>query len=392
MRDANELARAAGYADARAKSEYWRLCVACLLVSLMNANSVLLSVVFARSGYDLNHIGLLLSCFALPVVVMTMMSGPIMARIGALRTARLALLLLIAGFVSLYWTRGDFLASFGSRLVQGTGQGLFLASVATYAQSRLSPTRFLYRFGVFASMIPLAQAIAPPIGGYVLNTWGADPLFLASAVPALIGVATTFGLRPLPSAGKTRERSFFAGMRRDKWIPVAIVFVNGSLWGFTQSYLSAAMEAKAIPLAAFFTFSTSAMFTSRFTAMSRLEAVDARVLVSSGLALMSTGFVLVAMAIQSWPVAIGGIVFGMGYSMVYPVLSAWISQGLEPSARSGPQAILTTSFNLGIFGTPYPMTFVVKHFGYTTALHGLAAFGFTTALGLVALIWCDRNR
>ena len=70
-------------------------------------------------------------------------------------------------------------------------------------------------------------------------------------------------------------------------------------------------------------------------------------LIASGLTLMCLGFVGIALAHAVWwPVIAGGILFGTGYSLVYPLLSAWMSEGLEPSRRAGPQALLNTSFNL----------------------------------------------
>jgi predicted MFS family arabinose efflux permease len=80
---------------------------------------------------------------------------------------------------------------------------------------------------------------------------------------------------------------------------------------------------------------------------------------------------------------VGGILFGTGYSLVYPLLSAWMSEGLEPSRRAGPQALLNTSFNLGLFATPYPETILIAHFGYDATLYALAGLGFATAAFLI---------
>ena len=104
----------------------------------------------------------------------------------------------------------------------------------------------------------------------------------------------------------------------------------------------------------------------------------------AGLALMSFGFVAIALAHALWwPVIAGGILFGTGYSLVYPLLSAWMSEGLDPSRRAGPQALLNTSFNLGLFATTYPETLLIARFGYDATLYVLAGLGVTTALFLV---------
>jgi MFS family permease len=154
--------------------------------------------------------------------------------------------------------------------------------------------------------------------------------------------------------------------------------------GFTLAYLAAALQARTIPIACFFAAFTVSLFASRFFALRHVEDIDRRILIASGLALMSLGFVAIALAHAVWwPVIAGGMLFGTGYSLVYPLLSAWMSEGLEPSRRAGPQALLNTSFNLGLFATPYPETILISRFGYDATLYVLAGLGFATALLLV---------
>src|SRR5947209_4762276 len=343
-----------GFIDARARSEYIRLGAGCLLVAVTNAHSALLAIIFGRSGYDLHDIGLLLSIFAVPVVLSALVSGAIADRVGALQTVRLAMVLLTIGFVSFDITRASFAAATVSRVIQGVGQGLFLGSALTYAQGRLSPVRFVYLLGIFSSLMVVSQALGPPLGAYVLGEFGEHAMFLLAAVPGVAGLALTFGLRPLARPPQSPGLHLFSVWRPHFPEPILAVFVSGCMSGFTLAYLAAALEARTIPIASFFVASTASLFASRFFALRHVEEVDRRVVIASGLALMSFAFVAIALAHAVWwPVVVGGILFGTGYSLVYPLLSAWMSEGLEPSRRAGPQALLNTAFNLGLFATPY---------------------------------------
>jgi MFS family permease len=373
-----------GFIDERARSEYIRLGAGCFLVAVTNAHSALLAIVFARSGYELHDIGLLLSIFALPVVLSALVSGAIADRLGALQTVRLAMVLLTIGFLSFEVTRTSFPAAMVSRVIQGVGQGLFLGSALTYAQGRLSPVRFVYLLGIFSSLMVVSQALGPPLGAYVLGAFGERAMFAVAAVPAVAGLALTIGLRPLPKPPQCPGLHLFSVWRPHFPEPILAVFVSGAMSGFTLAYLAAALEARTIPIASFFVASTASLFASRFFALRHVEEVDRRILIASGLALMSLGFVAVALAHAVWwPVVVGGILFGTGYSLVYPLLSAWMSEGLEPSRRAGPQALLNTSFNLGLFATPYPETVLISHFGYDATLYVLAGLGGATALFLI---------
>jgi MFS family permease len=387
--DRDRAALEAGFADARARGEFIRLGLAGFLASFMYSHGALLAVIFDREGFDLHQIGLLLSLYAAPVIFSSLVSGAVAARLGVLPTCRLSVILMIAGFFSLRYTGADFWPALASRFVQGVGQGLFLGSFVTYAQSRLSPRRFVYLLGLFSSMLPLAQAFGPPFGAFILNAYGAKTVFLEAAIPACIGLALTFGLRPLPRPAPARGLDFSAAWRRDRFAPLAAAFVNGTMVGFTGAYLAAALDAKALPIGAFFLASTTAMLASRFLAMRRLEAADRRILIGCGFLLEGLSFILVALAGRSWLVVIAGMLFGMGYSVVYPVLSAWMSEGVDPSARAGPQALFNTIFSAGILLTPYPEAMIIAVAGYAGAALVLAAFGITAAA--VILGWALRR-
>ena len=366
--------------DAESKREYLRLAVGCFLVSFTSAHATLLAVVFGRDGYDLHAIGLLLSLIAVTIIGFALVSGEVIARIGALACLRVAMLFVIVGFGTLEWTRLDFGSALVSRLVQGVGQGLYLAAAYVYIQSRLDNTRFLFLLGVFSATMPLSQAVAPPFGGFVLDNWGESAFFAAAVVPGIVGLALTFGLRPLAHPKVGGGLQIVAGWGRGAWEPLLAVFMNGTLFGFCIAYLAVALRERDIPLAAFFTTTLVTMFASRLLALRSIEAVSRRILVGAGLASMSTGLFAVAVAgPHVWPVVLGGGAFGFGYSLTYPVISAWITEGAKPGGHAGAQALLNAAFNIGLYATPMPETWLVATFGYSGALITLAGLGVAAA-------------
>jgi MFS family permease len=382
---ADRIAYSEGFVDARAKSEFKRFGAAVFLVSFLYSHATLLAVVFSRAGFDFHAIGLLLSLYAIPVLLTSFAIGAVAGRLGVLQTTRIAICLLIFGFISLCFTIDDFYGALASRMVQGLGQGLFLGAIMTYAQSRLSPRRFVYLLGVFSTMAPLAQAFGPPFGALVLNSLGARWMFIIATLPALAGFALTFAVRPMPRVAKPQGLDFGKALRRDRIAPLLAAFVNGTMFGFVLAYLAAVLEAKALPLAAFFIASTTAMLAGRVLAMRRMEAIDRHLLVGGGFVLEAIGFAAVALAGASWLVVFAGIVFGMGYSVVYPVLSAWMSDGLAPSERVGPQGLLNAIFSLGMFAMPLPQTYLIAAIGYNATLLCLALMALICAGALAAV-------
>lgn len=380
----NPLDAPSGFVDRQARGEYFRLAIGCFLVSFTTAHTSLLAIVFGRNGFDLHAIGLLLSLVAIPIIAFALLSGELMARLGALTTLRLAMAFALVGFGSLVETHSAFGPALVSRLIQGVGQGLFLAAAYTYVQSRLDPARFLFLLGVFSATMPLAQGIAPPAGGYVLDNWGETAFFLVATLPGIVGLALTIGLRPLPPPAKASGLAIASAVRPGVWEPLLGGWMNGTMMGFCGAYLAAALVARGIPLAAFFTASLATMFASRLLALRGVERANRRVLIGSGLALMAVGLTAVAISGTAiWPVVAGGIAFGFGYSLTYPVISAWISEGQDARGRAGSQALLNAAFNIGLFAMPLPETWLVAGVGYEGTLLVLAGIGFITAALLI---------
>ncbi len=373
------------YIDDVARKEFIRVGLGVFLVSFMNAHATLFSIVFARNGHDLHAIGVILSAVAIPVIFFALISSEFSARIGVLPTLRLAMLLTIVGFASFYFTRASFGGAIVSRFVQGAGQGLFLSAAITYGQSRLTPARLLFLLGVFSAMMPLSQALGPPVGEWTLARFGENAMIALAVIPGLVGLALTFGVRPIPSPPRTGGLDLVASWTNRLIAPLTAVATAGALFGFAVAYLAPALEARHIPIAAFFTASTLTMFATRFLGLRRVEAVDRRLLVASGLALEAIGYLAVSGAgSRAWVVAIGGVLFGFGHSMIYPVLAVWVTDGVDAARRAGPQAWLNAFFNLGIYATPLPETWLVAAYGYEAAMVSLSVLAGAVALWLAA--------
>src|SRR4051794_6433097 len=115
--------RPPGFIDLRARREYLQMGLATFLIYFMNAHGTMLAVVFQAQGQPLHDIGVLLSIFGVPVVVVTFLSGRVMAELGALAAARLGMTVMAVGFVSFAFTAGSFWPALASRVVQGAGYG-----------------------------------------------------------------------------------------------------------------------------------------------------------------------------------------------------------------------------------------------------------------------------
>lgn len=361
---ADARATDAGFIDAAGKREFFAMCVAGFFFSITHNYSALLAIVFERSGHSLTSIGLLLSLFAPPAIAAAFFSSAIVARLGALSAARWAISLTVIGLCSLAFTRESFALATVSRVIQAVGVGLFLPAAMVYVQSRITRARFVYLVTVFSAGIPLAAAIAPPLGEWTLRHWGETAMFAQAALPGAIGVLLTLGFRPVPPSGNATGLALTGAFRGAFVLPYVAVATGGALYGFSVSYLAVDLQARALALAAFFVPSSVGMVAVRFVAMRWLSAMRPPKLVMASLAIYALSFALIAIARDAFVMGMAGVAFGVGNAIMYPVVSAWLGEGLAPHERAGPQAIGTAAFYLGIYATPLAQTFMIGAWGF----------------------------
>ena len=367
------------FIDPRARVEYILFGIATFLIFFMNAQAALLSTAFAQNGLPLSEIGILLSLYGVPVVIVTLFTGKIATWLGSLGSARWGAAIMALAYMSLAFTADSFWPALISRLTWGIGYGLMFAPLFTYAQSRITGPRFVYLLGLYSSMAPLAQAAGPPFAEFVLGHGGPRVMFIMGAIPTLMGLGILFLMRPLakpPAAGGLALGAGFSPSRR---IPLVAIFVSGSLFGFLASYMAPFLHAKGVSIAWYFVAMTIGIFSTRFVGLGFFQRLDPRLVISVGMTVMALAYVVLVRVTHPLAVSMCGILFGSGYSVVYPVLSAWVSEGLNPSERAGPQAVFNAVFNVGLLWMPLPVTALVAWFGYSGALQALAVISLMMA-------------
>ena len=367
------------FIDARARTEYIFFGLATFLIFFLNAQAALLSTAFAQYGLNLGEIGLLLSLYGVPVVIVTLFTGKIATWLGSLNSARWGAGIMTLAFMSLAFTGDHFWSALASRLTWGIGYGLMFAPLFTYAQSRITGPRFVYLLGLYSSMAPLAQAAGPPFAEFVLGHGGAQLMFLLGSIPAIAGVIILSFMRPLAKPPAAQGLALGAAFAPSRRIPLVAVFVAGSLFGFLAAYMTPFLHAKGVSIAWYFVAMTIGIFSTRFIGLGLFQRLDPRAVVGGGMVVMAAAYFTLVQVQQPFAVAACGILFGSGYSVVYPVLSAWVSEGLNASERAGPQALFNAVFNVGLLWMPLPITGLVALFGYAGALQALAVLALMMA-------------
>lgn len=380
-----------GFVDQTARPEFIRLAAIVFLTAMTNQQAVILAVVWQEAGFSHADIGILLGVYGVPLVLASLFSGAAANRFGLLPTVRLGAVLTTFGLLSLYFTHDSFAGSFASRVVQGAGFALFHAPVMTYGTTRLTQDRFIQLFGLLSAMAPLPYAFGPVVAEYLFHTFGPRAFFLAGSVPGLLALPLLWTLRPVEKAEPEvgGMRALVASGRVT--LPMIAACVFGSMFGFVSAFMAPVMLERGLSIGAFFTSFTLSIFIVRLGLLGPLETIDRRLVVAGGAVVLALGLTLAALA-HSAPMAIAaGLVFGMGHSIGFPVLSAWICDGTPPEARATPLALFNATFFAAIYLIALPASVSIARFGYPPVMIATASTGLLLAAGLV-VAWYRRFR
>ncbi len=376
----------AGFRDVGARNEYFFITLAAFLFSISHNYSALLAIVLERSGHSLQATGLLLSLFAITAIAGSLLSSAISARFGVLATIRLAIALTCISMASFALTRHSFPLALISRLVQGIGVGLLVPVAMVYIQNCITRERFVILVTGFSAFIPLAAAIAPPLGEWTLARYGETALFLEAAVPAALGLLLTIGLRDAPRPKNSGGLNLTGAFQPHLYWPYVIVLAGGGLYGYSVNYLAASMQERAILLAAFFIPSSISLVVVRLGGIWFLGKLNPRILVTLSLLTYGIGYLFMAPAKGPVLMAIGGIFFGIGNSLMFPVVAAWVGEGIEPSQRAAPQAVNNACFYVGIYALPWPQAWLIGKWGYAAPEWMWAAIGLGLTLVMAVFV------
>ena len=376
------------FADRRQGLEFWLLCLATFCCFTTLSQTSLLAVLMTAQGTPLPAIGMVLSSYGVAVIFCSLASGIVANRLGTLRTLRLGMFLLLAAHLSYHLTLSSVPLAMASRLLQGIGFGLFLAPAMVYAHTRVSPSHQVHLIGIFASMIQLPNAVGPPLAKFWLDHFGPSLFFPAGAVPALIAVLLTCSLREPVSVRQSQEKLPLLPtvQRPGMGLPLSGILVTGAMLGLVSSYLAPLLIQKQVPIALFFTVFPVTAFSSRFLLLGILQSWPRRHLLIFAFAAMAAAYALLIPATGTVSIALLAMLFGLGASLSYPLLSTWVSGQFTPAQQATPIALFNAFFNFGLFLTPLSAAYLIAWGGYACALGVLAGASLVVCLALA------RNR
>jgi MFS family permease len=127
------------------------------------------------------------------------------------------------------------------------------------------------------------------------------------------------------------------------------------------------------------------MVLSRFTVMAWLGKRPRHLTAGGGLLLMGLGYAVLPLSSSSAVlVATAAVIFGLGYSTVFPVLSLWATDQFEAAERGRAMAVFTAFFQGSIFVVPLVVGAMLRVLAFGHVLLALAAISTSAGLYIMS--------
>jgi MFS family permease len=238
-------------------------------------------------------------------------------------------------------------------------------------------------------MISFPAALAPTMAEAYFNHYGTKYLFIALSVPVFAGVIISLLLKPdvTKRGAFNRSEVTYLGLLRVRAVvvPILMITVVGLLWGFALSFMALLLHKNNVKTPYFFSVCTIALLGSRILVLKMFTVARREYTISAGLWLMAISyFVLSAFQITIFATVGAAMLFGVGYSFAFPVISVWISDQFEPHDRGKPVALLGACFQSGLFAAPLLVGLFSFYMSLESILFALAALAIATSLLFLA--------
>ena len=265
-----------------------------------------------------------------------------------------------------------------TRLILGIGEGAIVVAGSAWVVDLAPPDRRGQVIGLFGLGVWGGLALGPPIGEGLLALGGYSAVWAFAALGPLVGALVAARLpdahRPEPAGTKM---PLLPGSALRPGVVIGLASVGyAAMAGFVVLHLAARGDGSGS--AVFIAFAGTIVAARVLLGRAPDRFGSRRTAVAAGTA-ETAGLIIIGLA-GSWPVAaLGGVVMGAGFSVLYPALALLVLEGADDRSRGAALGAFSAFFDIGV-GVGAPLAGAVASvWGYPSVFYMAAAFAATGA-------------
>ncbi|KUO75036.1 MAG: arabinose ABC transporter permease [Desulfosporosinus sp. BRH_c37] len=328
--------------------------------------------------------GTMVGIFSLSAVLVRPWFGNLLDRKGR----RLILILGVGIFlisILAYNLAFSIITLLALRLVHGIGWGASTTATGTMASDVIPAVRRAEGMGYYGIASTIAMSLGPALGLYLVEYSSYSILFTGAAVLAGLALAGSFfinyeiphkngqGTRIPPVKGVILEKSAIP--------PALVLFFITLTYGGIVSFIPFYADYRGVKnIGVFFTVYALVLLLGRPTIGKMADRYGARKFLAPGILLIAAALLLLIKASTLPTFLLVGVVYGLGFGTVQPILNALVISLSPPERRGAANATFAVAMDLGIGLGAITLGFIAQKMGY------IYMYGSSAIFALLALV------
>ena len=340
-------------------------------------------------GAPADHVGWLISSFAITALAFRVVAGPCINSLDKRRILVGSYLLLAISYAGYGFSKSfGWLMAF--RLIQGIGMSFSGACCLAIVSDTLPKDKLNTGLGYFACGQVAAQAVGPAVGLQLVDWFGFNAAYQITAVETVVAALITSRLKLAPRPPKRFSINFEEIIARAALVPTVIATLVGIGFTTISAFLVVYAEKRGVVegIGLYFSVNALTMLATR-PFVGRLIDRHGFVRIAVPGTLISTmALILIGFSDRLWMFLAAAFINAFGYGAIQPSLQALSVRSVPPEQKGSASSTFYIGMDCAQLFGPSLAGYVASVVGYTPYMWLLMAIPLV--LGIM-VIWSCRS-
>ncbi|MHB8072734.1 MFS transporter [Desulfosporosinus fructosivorans] len=271
------------------------------------------------------------------------------------------------------------------RVVHGIGWGASTTATGTIASDVIPAVRRSEGMGYYGISATIAMSLGPALGLYLVEYRSYSVLFTGSAILAALGLVGSFFINyEIPRKVQVEVKvPLVKGVILEKTAipPAVVLFFITLTYGGIVSFLPSYATYRGVEnIGIFFTVYALVLLLGRPIIGKLADRYGAQKFLVPGILMIATALLILVKASSLPMFLLVGVVYGLGFGTVQPILNALVISLSPPERRGAANATFAVAMDLGIGIGAVMLGFLAQKMGYEYM------YGCSAIFALLALV------
>lgn len=327
--------------------DYILLLLCCLSAAVTNSFFISVFPVYVIDlGGNTAAIGAMATGLVIASVVTRIVFGNLQDKFGR-RTIMIIGAVLYTLNTAAYIFLKDLTALYVLRFLNGITQGIYFGAAGTFVSDLVPEDKLVEGIAYFSLMGTVTLFFVPTLGSLLYNLVGALPIFIIITITASVGIVSGMLISPSKNIVKhknkvdkkktpLKQKSIISSIFEPKVFVPSLFWLLASMGyaSITNFLTPFGKEAGISAISIWFTFESVTCMVINASVGKLTKLINPSKILVCSCVIASVSFVFLASAQNIMFIIISGMLFGLGYGILSPILNSAVFK-LVPSERKG---------------------------------------------------------